>query len=239
MTPPTTVTVAGIRCHLDEDAYGLDDTDFADDDITVRWTDTLTGQRLGAPSGLEVWIDDDTALLPVIEATSPMRGWQLRQVAPILAAWLGHLTLHASAVDLDGSVVAFVGASEVGKSTLAWELTKAGAAPVADDALPVRFTDDAAVTGADRTPIGAVLFPMRGAPDPELTPLAKQHALSLHLENGFGEHDVPAIWARQFDAYHRLVELADHHVLALPDDRARLTASIPWLVDRLTGAVTP
>lgn len=53
-------------------------------------------------------------------------------------AWLnGYFPLHASAVELDGRVVAFTADSGGGKSTLAAALAASGCAQVADDTLPL------------------------------------------------------------------------------------------------------
>ncbi len=53
--------------------------------------------------------------------------------------------LHASAIVVDGAVIAFIGESGMGKSTLAAFLgaeTQRGWRPAADDILPIGFTDD-------------------------------------------------------------------------------------------------
>ena len=55
----------------------------------------------------------------------------------------GHCVLHASAVDLGGVALSFVGGSGVGKSTLAAAMCAGGAAPFADDVLRL----DAAADG--------------------------------------------------------------------------------------------
>lgn len=55
------------------------------------------------------------------------------------------LVLHASAVQLDGRALAFVGASGMGKSTLAAALCRNGCELVADDVLRVDLTDPAVV----------------------------------------------------------------------------------------------
>lgn len=62
-----------------------------------------------------------------------------------------HLVLHASAVEIDGVVVAFIGQSNAGKSTLAAACCTAGALLVADDVLRVDVAEVPAVhRGADR-----------------------------------------------------------------------------------------
>ncbi|MGH3903813.1 MAG: hypothetical protein ACRDTE_06445 [Pseudonocardiaceae bacterium] len=55
------------------------------------------------------------------------------------------LVMHASAVRLDGGALAFVGASGMGKSTLAAALCRNGCQLVADDVLRVDLTDTAVV----------------------------------------------------------------------------------------------
>jgi hypothetical protein len=57
----------------------------------------------------------------------------------------GELVLHASAVQVDGTAVAFVGASGMGKSTLAAALCGHGCALVADDVLHVDRTNRAVI----------------------------------------------------------------------------------------------
>ncbi|WP_300016014.1 hypothetical protein [Pseudonocardia sp.] len=77
----------------------------------------------------------DAGILPVLAAGT------------VLAVHLklrGELVLHASAVEVDGRAVAFVGASGMGKSTLAALMCTAGAQLMTDDVLRVAGLDDAA-----------------------------------------------------------------------------------------------
>jgi hypothetical protein len=55
---------------------------------------------------------------------------------------LGHLTLHASAVDTCHGAVAFLGPVGQGKSTMAASFLRRGAVLLTDDALPVRLLED-------------------------------------------------------------------------------------------------
>jgi hypothetical protein len=57
------------------------------------------------------------------------------QVIPLVLSHRGTPFLHASAVRVDGAIVAFLGPSGAGKSTLAAAFAHAGASLVADDAL--------------------------------------------------------------------------------------------------------
>jgi hypothetical protein len=74
---------------------------------------------------------------------------------PVLAVLLhqrGLFVLHASAVEIDGSVVAFLGSKGDGKSTLAACLKSRGHRLVSDDIVPVKFAADEVLTlpGAPR-----------------------------------------------------------------------------------------
>ena len=62
----------------------------------------------------------------------------------------GVLTLHASAVALDGGAVAFLGDQGTGKSTLSAAIVQGGGAFVTDDVLPIRRLD----TGSPRVYAG-------------------------------------------------------------------------------------
>ena len=68
----------------------------------------------------------------------------LGRVMALAAHADGHLTLHASAVSIGGSVVALVGPKHAGKSTLALALVRKGARLVTDDTLVVRLGEGAA-----------------------------------------------------------------------------------------------
>ena len=59
----------------------------------------------------------------------------INQVLPLVLGKLGKMVFHASAVELDGSTLAFVAESSGGKSTLAASFATAGAAMVTDESL--------------------------------------------------------------------------------------------------------
>jgi len=70
------------------------------------------------------------------EATaSTVRHLYLNQVLPLALSRQGKLVLHASAVDIGGQAVAFVGESGRGKSTLAASFATSGAGLLTDDGL--------------------------------------------------------------------------------------------------------
>ena len=220
-------TIGGVSFTMDVPLLGTDDTGFSDLALEARWFSGEPPDQppIGAPMELVFWLDHDTRVvhLPVIDDHVEIRGWQLRQVAPAVAACFERLTLHASAVVVDRGVVAFVGGSGVGKSTMAWTLTKAGAKAVSDDLLPIRFDDDPYVPTVDAEhPIAAVCFLERSGDMLEASSLSSAEALQRHLVNGFGEHGRPEAWQFQFDAYHRLAVASPHVALTVPDDRSRL-----------------
>jgi hypothetical protein len=63
------------------------------------------------------------------------------QVLPLAAVLQGLEVVHASAVAFNGGVVAFVGASGAGKTTLATRLMARGARLITDDALALEMAD--------------------------------------------------------------------------------------------------
>ena len=78
----------------------------------------------------------------VLLAPGPVESWRwqrllLAQAVPVAALLQGLELFHASAVQLNGRVLAFTGASGAGKTTLAAQLLLAGATFVADDVLAV------------------------------------------------------------------------------------------------------
>jgi hypothetical protein len=68
-------------------------------------------------------------------AASTVRHLYLNQVLPLALSRQGKLVLHASAVDIGGRAVAFVGESGRGKSTLAASFATSGAGLLTDDGL--------------------------------------------------------------------------------------------------------
>jgi len=76
-------------------------------------------------------VDDELARLPIL---GPVLGTILHQ--------RGHIVLHASAVSIDGGVVAFIGHKGYGKSTTAAALHDRGHALVTDDLLPIVLSEE-------------------------------------------------------------------------------------------------
>jgi hypothetical protein len=83
----------------------------------------------------------------VLLTPGPVESWRwqrllLAQAVPVAALLQGLELFHASAVQLNGRVLAFTGASGAGKTTLAAQLLLAGATFVADDVLAVEREGD-------------------------------------------------------------------------------------------------
>jgi hypothetical protein len=109
----------------------------------VYYSMTRRGQQLRLRFGAACEFDADPGLTDVTHHRDPAADEGLVAVlasGTLLAVRLvldGKLALHASAVAVDGSVVAFVGASGMGKSTLAALLCAAGGELFTDDVLHV------------------------------------------------------------------------------------------------------
>lgn len=88
-------------------------------------------------NGKEIIINSDLNLNPNLT-----RFLILNQGMGILLYQRGYLVLHGSAVNMYGEAVAFVGPSEIGKSTIATILNINNHPIVADDVLAIKFEND-------------------------------------------------------------------------------------------------
>ncbi len=140
----------------------------------------------------------------------------VRRVLPFAAALQGAVILHASAVSAGDGVHAFIGASTAGKSTLAARLTASGFEQISDDLLPCRL------------PLRSLNFLSRHEAQAQVTriPLSRVETMQRLLVNGFGEMNLPAIWATQFRCYDQLANSIPAFDLCLPDDLSRLDESV-------------
>ena len=173
-----------------------------------------------------------TITLDPLPAADP-RVLRLYLLGPALALALhqrGWLVLHASAVALHGRAVAFLGAPQAGKSTLAAALHQRGAALVADDLVAVPATDapaaplvypgfpqlklwPEAVAGLGEDP--AALPALR----PDLTKLARRlsegfQAAPLPLGRVYALAEAPAVAVEALDRQAQLLELVRHSYVA-------------------------
>ncbi len=238
-------TIGGVAFLVDDDLPGLDTTTFADATLRVRFVDQFTidassehgMRRVTGPMELTGAIDPDAreCTLPILSSDPADRAWQLRQMAPIFSAVLGRLVLHAGAVEMDGGVIAFVGESTAGKSTLARFLADRGHRFAADDLLPVRFDPEPSVPVDGRLlPLSMVAFLQRSSTDTVIAErLPAVDALQNLVLHGFGEHGDPGSWEFQFDAYHRLAESTPIVDLTIPND----LDALPLVERALAGLV--
>jgi hypothetical protein len=85
-------------------------------------------------------IDRSIVWYPGSHATdAAVRADLLGRVIALAAHADGRLTLHASAVSVDGQAIAFLGPKHAGKSTIALALVRGGARLLADDAVVIRL----------------------------------------------------------------------------------------------------
>jgi hypothetical protein len=106
------------------------------------------GFRVWAPRHGCYLVSPDGRRIAGAPPAGPPWRWErlvLAQVLPLAAVLRGMDVLHASAVALGGRAVAFLGPSNVGKTTLASRIVARGARLVTDDVLAVDL-DGAAVT---------------------------------------------------------------------------------------------
>lgn len=88
--------------------------------------------------------DDGSTIRSADREPAARRDWPmiLQAIAPKLMALRGHFVLHASAVLLGRSIIAFSGRSGAGKTTTARAVAKAGAQLVGEDKLVLRRVED-------------------------------------------------------------------------------------------------
>jgi hypothetical protein len=114
-----------------------------------RWGELLAGAggyRLTYHDRVHFYVDfaaRTVTYLPVGELpTVTLRHLLVDQLLPHLLAVGGDLVLHASAVELDGTALAFVGPTGAGKSSLAAGFVARGAALLTDDFVVLRERGD-------------------------------------------------------------------------------------------------
>jgi hypothetical protein len=167
------------------------------DDASVRCWATphefgFSSERIGkgvVRGGCEIIVD-------------PVPGVEARRLRLFILSWLlsavllqrGRLLLHASAVAMNGRVVAFVGQRGAGKSTLASALYERGSALVADDLLAIDTTPPipAVDPGFPQCKLLPESIASIGQPPETLPPLHSASAKRvLHAVRGFREHRLP------------------------------------------------
>lgn len=194
------------------------------------------------------WIRADGRLALVAEAEALIQGFDVlvRRVVPFAAALQDRVMLHASAVLAGEGVHAFIGASGVGKSTLAQRLGDQGLPVLSEDLLLCLPTDSGIVIPETRAgggedegsgpPLEAVYFIERHSvlKGVRLEELADDDCFKRLLQHGFGELAVPKIWAAQFELYSIISEECRAYILKVPDSLGRLDAAAADLAERIS-----
>lgn len=155
----------------------------------------------------------------------------VRQVIPFAAALQGKMTIHAAAVCYQDRLYAFIGASGVGKSTLARTLENRGLIVIADDLLACRDMDGKIVALDGAQPLTAIYFLQRNSflTHLQFSTLTKKQALQNLIIHGFGELHAPSVWASQFVFYRKVIDTLPLFDLIVPDSLNQL----PIVVDDL------
>lgn len=217
--------VGGLTFSADRALPRLPESGFADLEIVAEFTSGIrSGANLFGPDGTSATFDERHHHVLFQDQGAPERNaWLLRQMTPAISATTGRLVLHASAVARDDAVVAFVGESGVGKTTLASYLSTDPTSHVADDLLPVRYLGEPRSPVLETLrPLRAVCFLERDGDRLDLSQLPRSSSLEMQIRNGFGEHGNSETWAFQFDAYHRLSASVPHYRLVIPDNLGAL-----------------
>ncbi len=112
---------------------------WGDDEVWARFGESADGFVVEFPETGAFVIARDARVVEVrLQPEAPMvtaRHLLLNQVLPLVLSRLRPLVLHAGAVAVDGAVVAFVGPTGAGKSTLVAACARLGAEVMADDSL--------------------------------------------------------------------------------------------------------
>ncbi|MFN2252914.1 MAG: hypothetical protein ACK2U6_01640 [Candidatus Promineifilaceae bacterium] len=167
----------------------------------------------------------------------------VRYFLPFAAALQGFLILHASAVRFGDNVLAFIGPSGVGKSTVAKNLAGREFQFVADDLLPVSISggrssvfDPTISEQQGMTRDFADLFFLErdsSIDEPYFSRLTEQETVLALLHNGFGEMPDTAVWGMQFIAYGHLARTVPAFLLRIPDNLQKL----PEMVQKVSQEI--
>lgn len=167
-------------------------------------------------------------------APPDQRAVLVRQIIPFASALQNKIILHAAAIRIEDSAYAFVGASGVGKSTLAEEFAKLSVTVLSDDLLPVRSVGHQVVAFPSYIPLKGIYFLERASTFQAEKISAKQYLQSL-LQHGFGEVPAPSAWQNQFEFYKELIQVSYGYQLHLADDVSQITANAERILELLTA----
>lgn len=180
-SPDVTITEAGTVAPTNTTPDGVVLLDFGDRPdrwyTAVRRSDGTYLLRVYSICDMEISADLAHVTLRMVEGTDPgMRSVMTTGTLLALQLYLREqVALHASAVEVDGSAIGFMGHSGMGKTTLATLMCADGARVVTDDVLPI-------LPGPEpRVPLGASELRLRsGARDlvAEFQPGRARHRIS-------------------------------------------------------------
>ncbi len=176
----------------------------------------------------------------------------LNQVLPLIHGQEGDLMVHASAVAVDGAVIAFAGPTGAGKSTLAAGFARAGMPFLSDDGVRLTQEDGRYVAAPNRPSFrlwqdseAAVVSGTEVLDDAghEKTHVAASEALPfqdqplpLHTLYFLGHRDCAEVRFELLRAQVALAELINHSFLLDVADKARLQAHFDALA-KLSASV--
>lgn len=141
--PDVTVREGPVMGHTLETPDGRVLLDFGENPdrwyTAVKRTDGAVLLRVYTVCDFVISADLHSVEMRMVEGTDPAMGAILTSgtLIALLLQLRGTMVLHASGVELDDAVIAFLGHSGMGKSTLAALMCTAGARVVTDDVLPV------------------------------------------------------------------------------------------------------
>jgi len=189
----------------------------------------------GYPAQAQLRGDGKLVVVTLHEPAAVIDQAMVRWLVPFAAALQGRVILHAAAAARDDVACAFIGPSGVGKSTAAEHLRARGWSLLATDLLPCVVDEAAVRTRPANVVLRAAGFLARApqATAAVIEALSPRAALALLAANGFGELDVAAVRARQFDFYCRVAAVLPCYRLTVPDDLARL----PRALDRWEAVI--
>lgn len=240
-------SVAGLSVWTSREIPELRRTEYTDGELTLVFTKRerlplpVDEQwfQVQLPMGARSYIrsDGELAFVRGIETIGDHAA-AVRGAVPLASALQGKVVLHASAVRCPHGVVAFIGESGVGKSTLAAHLSALGFPRLAEDLLPCRTLGDQVIIPVTEAglaqsaeSLSRVFFLSRrtGLQQPRLVPLSSKTHLQRLIRDGFGEIQASTAWATQFRLYHRIVEQVPGYKLHLPDSLNMLEQSLSEL----------
>lgn len=164
--------------------------------------------RLALPEVGRFEVRGGTSILADPDPDAPsgqVRAYLLGSVIGALLQQRGLLTLHASAVAIQGGAVALLGESGAGKSTLAMQLNRHGHALLCDDIFVVAFDSDArpvAWPGISRLKLWSQTLAAAGTPTDGLEPVLQKedkfHVPAGHVAD-YRPHPLRAIYLLRRD----------------------------------------